>query len=336
MLLREVAVGQPDDDEPEIEVAPLAAPLPRRPRVANPEVDNVIASGEIAPRSLVVRSTQPSIPPFQLPQPPPPRPARGWLWLVAALVPGLAVVILSVAKPDPAAVKLPTTDLEAVAELVGSTFDGDARAAQVRAEAIASSSMLRAGIETDPQTLDDMTRDKDVVFPISKAESVEVFQVHDATRTSLIRVPKQAAPSDPPAPGTARLEARGDVPRVVVNVPISNQAGAVAGELVLAAPVDLARIKAHLPQRALSAAITGFPTPIPLGGTATQAGQQLSLPIHTALATASPLMLATVIAAAPIADQPMWYRASRGIGAGLAALFVIIFLISLLVRRSNG
>jgi hypothetical protein len=305
--------------------------------VANPEVDNVIASGEIAPRSHVVRSTQPSIPPLTLPQaPPPPPPARGWLWLVAATVPALAVVILSVAKPDPGPALVPTTDLEAVAELVGSTFDGDARAAQVRAEAIASSSMLRAGIETDPQTLDDMTRDKDVVFPISKAESVEVFQVHETTRTSLIRLPKQAAASNPPARGTARLEARGEVPTVVVNAPISNQTGTVAGELVLAAPVDLTRIKTHLPQRALSASITGFPTPIPLGGTATQAGQPIVLPIHTAIATAPPLMLATVIAAAPLADQPMWYRASRGVGAGLAALFVIIFLISLLVRRSNA
>ena len=149
-------------------------------------------------------------------------------------------------------------------------------------------------------------------------------------------MPKQAAATDPPARGTARLEERGAVPMVVVNAPISNQAGAVAGELVLAAPVDLARIKAHLPPRALGASITGFPTPILLGGNAAQAGQPLALPIHTALATAAPLVLATVIAPPPLPDQPTWYRASRGVGAGHAALFVIIFLVSLLVKRSDA
>ena len=335
-------MGQPtDDDEPEIEVAALQVPIVRKPRVSNPEVDNVIASGEIKPRSLVIRSTLTGLPLEPAPvaaATPPIVPTRqlGWLWLVAAAVPTLAVIILTVARPAQGVVAVPTTDLEAMAELIGTTFDGDVRAVQVRAEAIASSSMLRAGSETEAQTLDDMTRDKDVVFPISKAESVEVFQVRETVRTSLIRLPKTAVATAPPPPGTARLEARGVIPAVVVNVPISNQAGKVAGELVLAAPVDLSRIKAHLPARVLSASIAGFGTPIPLADAAPQTGQQLSLPIHTAIATAAPLLLATVVAAPPIPDQPMWFRASRGVGAGLAALFVIFFLVSLLMRRSHG
>ena len=334
-------MGQPtDDDEPEIEVAALQVPIVRKPRVSNPEVDNVIASGEIKPRSLVIRSTLTGLPLEPAPvaaATPPIVPTRqlGWLWLVAAAVPTLAVIILTVARPAQGVVAVPTTDLEAMAELIGTTFDGDVRAVQVRAEAIASSSMLRAGIETDAQTLANMSRDRDVVFPISKTESLEVIQIRDGARLSLLQL-HQAAPITPPARGTARLEVRGDVPTVVVDTAVTTQSGAIGGELVLSAPIDLARVKTHLPARALSATITGFATPIVLVGTAGAAGSQISLPIHTTLATTPPLLLTTLVAAAPIADQPMWYRASRGIGAALAALFVIVFLVSLLVRRSHG
>ena len=330
----------PDDDEPEIEVAPLRAPIVRKPRVTNPEVDNVIQSGEIAPRSLVIRSqSQPSMPvmasPIALPPPPPPR-RLGWLWLVAATVPALAVVGLTLAKPMTAPVAQPTTDLEAVAELIGTTFDGEARAVQVRAEAIASSSMLRAGIETDPQTLDDMSRDKDVVFPIAKGEALEVIQLRDGARTSMLRLPKDAAPILAPPQGTARLEARGPTPSVVVDAPVTTQAGAVGGEVVLAVPLDLARIKNHLPKRASAFAVTGFSALIPLDDVRVAPGETLSFPIHTSVPTPAPLAMTTVVAAAPPVGQPTWFRVARGVGAGLVALFVILYLASLLMRRSRG
>jgi hypothetical protein len=338
-LPAEEAVGKPsdDDDEPEIEVAALQTPLVRKPRVSNPEVDNVIQSGEIAPRSLIIRSqSQPAIqlPPTPAPAPPPRR-WLGWIWLVVAAVPALAVLILTVARPAATTIAVPTTDLEAVAELIGTTIDDEVRAAQVRAETIASSAMLRAGIETDARTLDDMTRDRDVVFPIAKTESIEVIQIHDGARVSLLKL-QQAAPVVAPARGSSRLELRGAMPTVVVDVAITGQNNAVAGELVLSAPIDLARIKSHLPPRAVTAGVLGFPTRIALVGAEPAAGPRIMLPIHSTLISEPALMLATVVAAAPIADQPMWYRAGRGLGAALAALFVVLFLISLLTRQPNG
>ena len=323
-----------DDDEPEIEVAPMRTPIVRKPRASNPEVDNVIQSGEIAPRSLVVRS-QPSMSVMSMPQAAPPR-RLGWLWLVAATVPALAVVGLTLAKPITAPVAQPTTDLEAVADLIGTTFDGEARAVQVRAEAIASSSMLRAGIETDPQTLDDMSRDKDVVFPIAKGEALEVIQLRDGARTQMLRLPQNAAPLIAPPQGTARLEAHGPTPVVVVDVKVTTQAGAVGGEVVLAVPLDLTGIKNHLPKRASAFAVTGFAALVPLDDVRTAPGDTVTFPIHTAVPTPAPLTMTAIVAAAPPVGQPMWFRAARGVGAGLVALFVILYLASLLMRRSRG
>ena len=338
-------MGSPtDDDEPEMEVAPLATPIVRRPRVANPLVDEVITSGEIKPRSLIIRSTAPSMPIEPMPPeravatPPVRRRHLGWLWLVAAILPAAAVVGLTLARPNLVPVPVPTTDLEAVAELIGTTCDGDLRGAQVHAEAIASSSMLRAGIETDAQTLDDMSRDKDVVFPLGRGESLEIDQLRDGARTPLLRLPRAATPSSAPPPpqGTARLELRGQTPTIVVDAPVPTQSGKIGGEVVLSVPLDLSRVKTHLPSRASAYALLGLGPAIPLDATRTEAvGDRVTFPIHTAVTTAAPLALTAVIGAPPTPGLPMWFRAGRGIGAGLVALFIILFLLSLLLRRSN-
>lgn len=317
-----------------MEVAPLATPIVPTRRTPNPVVDNVIHSGEIAPRSMVVRSTLQNIPVEQPPvAAPPPRRRLGWLWLVAAIVPALGVVILTLAPPKPGHVELPTTDVAAVAELVGSTLDDAAHAAQVRAETIASSSMLRAGIETDAQTLDDMTRDKDVVFPLAANESLEVIQVRGGTSTPLLRLPKGAAELPPPAANGARLEIHAKAPTVVVAAPIATQSNQVGGQLVLAAAIDLTRVKSHVPARALSMSVTGLGAPVDLGGTPNQAeGDKLSMPIKTGIAAPN-LQLVAVLAAPPVEALPTWYRAARGLGAAVALLFVVLFLVSLLMRR---
>lgn len=317
-----------------MEVAPLAQPIVPTRRTPNPVVDNVIHSGEIAPRSMIIRTTAQNIPVERaVAEPPAPRRRLGWLWLVAAIVPALAVVILTLAPPKLGRVELPTTDVAAVAELVGSTFDDAARAAQVRAETIASSSMLRAGIETDAQTLDDMTKDKDVVFPIAANESLEVIQLRNGASTPLLRLPKTAAELPPPPANGARLEVHSKVPTVVVAAKVSTQSNQVGGQLVLAAAVDLARIKTHVPARALSMSITGLGAPIELGGTPNQPeGDKISLPIKTGVAAAN-LQLVAVLAAAPPEQMPTWYRTARGLGAAVALLFVVLFLVSLLMRR---
>src|SRR5688572_18338782 len=129
--------------------------------------DDVIESGEIETdrRSLVIRSQKlPAVDwnegPTELSVPAlvaVPR-KRNWrmLLLAGAIVLGIAAVALVLrAKPDGTAVNA----LEARAEMIGSTLDGEARAVLVRAEAMATSPMLRAAVETDASTLANMARD---------------------------------------------------------------------------------------------------------------------------------------------------------------------------------
>ncbi len=341
-----------DDDDPEIEVAPLRAPLVRAPRATNPAIDNVITSGEIAPRSHVVRSTQQNLP--LLPRPPEtaasgslpaaPRGSLRWLWFAGVLVGALGVAGLTVLRPmtaPPAVAAVPTTDVEALAELVGTTFDGETRAVQVRAEAIASSSMLRAAIQTDARTLSDMSKDRDVVFPIAAHELLEVVQLRDGARTSLLRLPAgRAAPETPaPAPGATRLAQTDGLLGVVVDVPVLNaQDGSVGGEVVLAAPLDLARIKSHVPARASGVTLIGAGAPILLAGTATATPPSLTLPVPYTVAGAAPLALVVYLPAAPVIapTPPSWFQPARLGCLGLAGLCLVFFLLGLVLRARRA
>src|SRR5690349_20917988 len=138
--MRTVTPTQPDDDA-EIEVVPT---------------DPSIESGEIVDRrSRVIRSSTPI--PTLLPDEhtertrlarPRVAPAkRSWVgWAVATVVPAIAAAVLTFAQTSsPTTVTDPTVPLQPTAELIGSTFDAQARAALVRVEAVATSPMVRNG-----------------------------------------------------------------------------------------------------------------------------------------------------------------------------------------------
>ncbi|HEY1550718.1 MAG TPA: hypothetical protein VGG28_22970, partial [Kofleriaceae bacterium] len=95
------------------------------------------------------------------------------VWLVAAVAPVLAAIALRAAHPAPTkAVQITSApEADALAQLAGTLFDGEARATKARADAIATSSMLRAAIQTDAKTLQNMANDKDLVFPLNPGES---------------------------------------------------------------------------------------------------------------------------------------------------------------------
>jgi hypothetical protein len=340
------AMSLPDDDEPEIQVAPLAAPIIRRPRTPNPAVDDVIHSGEIAPRSHIVRSSSMDNIPIQRDDPTEPVAAAARLsfadsaprrrfrivWLLAAIAPAVAAIALTYVRPSATPATQRTTELEAVAELIGTTLDGEAHAVQARAEAIASSSMLRNGIETDAQTLADMSKDKDLIFPIQAHESLEVFQIRDGARVSMLRLPPTAAAIDPPPRGTARLETRADVLTVVANAPVSTTTAHIGGEIVMAVPVDLGRVKPHIPATANAVTITGLGATIPLGGPAPPPnGQGVTIPIHTTLTTA-PLTLTAVLGRASSSDLK-WFEVLRYLCGGLALVFLLVFGAGFVIRR---
>jgi len=313
----------------------------------------VIHSGEIEiPRSLIVRSTssphipiqaQEAQPPHEdptepvftrptMPQPAAPRRFGRLAFLVAALAPAIAAIVLRSAQP-PAPTVVRPVEAESLAQLIGSTFDDQAHAAQLRAEAIASSSMLRAGIQTDAATLADMARDQDVVFSLGRGERIEVYQASGAGPVSLLALPAGASIA-PIAANTARLELAQGAVNVVVSAPVTKQGGGVAGVIALAAPIDLGRAKNQVFTQISGVALAGFGQPIALGGRASAAGgTPITVPVQTTLAKGPALSITATLAAAPVLanDNVMLY--ARYACAALATLFLLMYVISVITRR---
>ncbi len=333
-----------DDDDVEIEVVPVAPPV-RKPRAINPEVDNVIASGEIQPRSLIVRSTESmrmqaarddATEPTLLPNlPPPPKSRLKFLWLVAALLPALAAVGLMFIDTTPAAAKQQDTiGIQAAAEMIQTTFDAETRAAQVQVDAIATSSMLRAGIETNAETLADMVRDKDVVLTVQPGEVLEVFQLRDGAQTSLLRLPGDAPALVAPANGKPRIEVRGKGLAVVATAQVTKGATTI-GQVVLAAPITLDTVKGRLADQTLGASITGLGSPIVLVPDGGKPSTNVVVPIQTKQQTTGALSLVALIPPpAPVTSSNTVQLARYGC-MGLAGLLLVIFLVSLL-RSGKG
>jgi hypothetical protein len=327
-----------DDYQVDISVAPRVPP--RRPRTPNPAVDEAIQSGEIElPRSLIVRSS--SNPPFRDDATEPHRPPvfpvaqRGRFgrltWLVAATAPAIAAILLRYAQPVTAPVAQRSAEAESFAQLVGTSLDAAAHAAQLRAGALASSSMLRAGIQTDAATLADMAKDQDVVFSLSAGERVEVFQTGDHAPVSMLRVPGGAAPiPDITVANVSRLGLEGSTLMVVVSAPITKSGGAASGLIALAAPVELAKPKfAQLS----GVALTGFAAPIALGGgAASPTGTKITVPITTT-AKGPALAITATLAAAPVLTSDHLLAYARYACAALATLFLLMYLASVIFRR---
>jgi hypothetical protein len=290
--------GSNDDDiEISIEGKPVAAapaPAPRkRARTPNPAADEIIHTGEIgeAPRSLIVRSS-PNIPvepkiqireeptePVTPVRPPAPAGAKSRLPLIigaAALVLGGAGVAVMLSKggggtkaaapspTQPTTAPAAASNLSSLADFIGTTLDADAHAAMVRAEAIASSSMLRAGIETDAKTLADMAKDNDVTFPIKRGEVVDVIQVKDAGRSPLLHWPADAPQIPAPPAGKMQLAQVNGVLAVIATATIAKRQGSsVSGEIVIAVPIDLEVIRKKV---TIPSSIVGLASPVVIVG----------------------------------------------------------------------
>jgi len=264
--------------------------------------------------------------PAPLPPPTPrlivrPRRKPPIVWLVCAVLPAIAAAVLHTlptnTKPGG---PVHSTELDAFGQLAGTMFDGEARAAQVRADAIASSSMLKAAIQTDARTLQDMVRDHDVSFQLGANESLEIFQ----GTTSLLRLPAGAAPITPPAAGSARLQAGPNGMSVVVD----SKVGA-GGDIALVANVDLGPLRARsLPQLG-GLAITGLGAPIALGPAAT-GGTQVSAPVATTLAKGLSIVAMMSVPAA-VTENP--YTLPTYVCLGLAFVFLLVFTVRMFGRH---
>jgi hypothetical protein len=323
-----------DDDDVEISVVPS-----RRATVP----DEPVETGEIVERrSRVVRSSNDPIPTLvpeeptertrSVAQPTPAR--RSWIgWLVATLVAAVAAVVLTVAVPPQATSTADASlSLQPTAELIATTLDGQARAALVRAEAIASSSMLRAGIQTDAATMADMARDQDVVFPIKPGETLEVFQVRAGVRTSLLRIPADAASVKPPAAGQIEIAQLGPAVTSIVNAGIPERDG-VGGEVVMSVPIDLEPIKRRVDPRARKVTLIGLAAPVALVEAPGPGVEVAAVPIPVTVDHVGTLSLAGVVAVPPPAAPSSAIRVARYASFALAGLMALVLVVTLVRRR---
>jgi hypothetical protein len=113
---------------------------------------------------------------------------------------------------------------------------------------------------------------------------------------------------------------------VITNQPIKSPQGQTIGEVVLAAPVEVARIKVELAKVADEAVLMGLALPVVLiKGT----GQRPTVTVPIDTKAASGVSLVAVLRPDG-ANQPA--RTARYAALGLAGVFLAIFLVTILRR----
>jgi hypothetical protein len=331
-----------EDDEPEMEisVAP-AAPIEvrRNPKQLRYTEDEVVASGEIqVRRSLIIRSSQPAIeiPEEQTelsgPPPPPPRPmARKrsplrHLWLVGALVAGAgAVVVPSLEKPTIVSVthEPSTRELELTGTMLGSLVDNDQSQTLGRAEVVAQSPMIRAAIVTDAATLADMAADNDMTFPLAPGQVLEVQQVIDGARATLLHLPKDAAPLGEITAGSAKLVVRDGVLGTLAGAPVQSSQPNVSGVVATWRPLDVAAVVTRLKDQTSGASLDGIGARIEL----VPHGAPPTTTVKVASATAPTLTIAATLVPLTTTTETPPSRVPQFVLAGVAVLLFLLYLV---------
>lgn len=253
------------------------------------------------------------------------------VWLIAAACVFLiAIVFAVVARVGVSAIhKASAAGIDSEAARVAAAIDSSARAAQLKADGIAATPMLRAAIVTDAATIADVVS-TEVRVADKPGEVIEFFQVRDQTTTSLLKLPA-GAPLIAPVMGRAmRLDNLGaDGLNLVVGSPITpNDAGsALTGQLVLSVPVELAEARKRLAEIAAEAVLYGAGDPIILVSTPGAAGAK----INRAVRASDEWKLGELtVSVTPLASSggATWLDPVSYVAAGLAALLLVIWFVA--------
>jgi hypothetical protein len=219
--------------------------------------------------------------------------------------------------------------IAADAERLASTIDGALRSTRLRADGIASAPMLRAAIETDAPTMRDLI-DHELSLPVGKGETIEIFQVHKASSTSLVRVPASAAPLAPLQGHETRLDVVGGELLLTASAPINGYKA--SGALAIATPVDVDVIRQAIAVHAAHAALTGLGRELALVDAPSDrpTGSEVSFAVPSAdFGPASLTLVATPFAS----GGTSWLALVRYVCCGLAGSMLVVFVISTVVRR---
>jgi serine/threonine-protein kinase len=216
----------------------------------------------------------------------PKRKRAGWLWLAAAVLAGGAGVAMQVvgrggsstSGQQTATNDSATAILQADSEKLANAIDGEVRAAHLRAEGLASSPVVRAGIETDAATIRDLAQNEHIFTP-KEGESLQIFQVADGKLRPLVQIPDKAQPVAPVEANGTRLETDGTSITIIAGTPVQKQDGSVGGALALATRMDLGSFKQTLGQHALAATLVGLDKPVVLAESSQSGGTALMVPV---------------------------------------------------------
>jgi hypothetical protein len=275
--------------------------------------------------------------------PPPPRRTSGAVWLVGALVAGItggALMYLDSQAKGTAAEDMTqrSAQMQGAVDSVGLAVENTIKAAQLRAEGVAQTPMLRAAVETDAATVKDMIG-SDFLFTPSKGEVFEMIQIRDAQRSSLLRIPATAPALQPLAPGEARVASDGTNLIVTVGTPIMSQRNVSAGVIELQAPVDLTGAVRSLGPLVYEAKLTGLGAPLVLAQNAPGKEETTTLELPLVLGTAKPdAAKVSIVTRAPGAGTgPVKsFGLARNASWGVGGLLLLVYLVILLRGRGRG
>ncbi len=289
---------------------PEPKPAPEPPRAAEPK-----PAPEVKPAATSRTGTELI-----------PRGPTTW-WLAAAIVvagAGTAIPLVI----SPAAVPadrdaLPR--LQADVDKLGAAIDTATGAARLRARDLATTPLLRAGIETDAATIQDLAKTEQLFVPVN-GEVIEVFQLRDGTPVSMLRLPPGAPAIQPALQESTRLASDGRALTVIASAPIAKQGAGVGGVLAVATPCELGPTAHDVAAHATRASLVGVGRPIVLVPGSGDAGTPVSIPV----AKGSPLALEAVIAGPTASGDAKLVYARFGLW-GLAGVLALIYM-TLFVR----
>ena len=266
-------------------------------------------------------------PPAVLPRPeargPRPR-APWWMAVLAVIVAGGGTALPMVWKPGGAGDAMPKLqmDVDRLAQAIDSTTNG----AKMRAKELATTPLLRAGIETDAATIQDLAKNEALFVPVN-GETIEIFQLHDGTPASILRTPASAAALQPASDEGVHVDTDGHAVTIIASALIQKQDTKPGGVMIVARPCDLAGIAQTLGEHVQGAQLVGLAKPVVLVPSK-GAGNEVKLP----LAKGSPLALSAVIAGPGGGGQNNDAITARYAAWGTGGALLLLFLV-LAVRR---
>lgn len=251
------------------------------------------------------------------------------VWLVGAI--GALVAAGAVSFVAQSGDRTTPVAVEIEAERIASAIDLSAKSAHVQADGVAMTPMVRAAIETDAATMNDVAKNE-IHLALNPGETLEVFQVRGERATTLLRWPASATPLRPVSGHGTRLENSGKSSLdVVAGAPIDPQGerkAEVGGEVAMSIPVDLALTRQHLSALVVEASLVGAGQPLALVAARTGTGEttQVSFPVQPGADWKLPTMRLT----AEIASRrPRWIAPARYAFVALSGMMLLLFVFGL-------